>query len=274
MSTLARLFISLNKRYKALEEDIVLSDYIQPHAFTAKLEKKPFNHIVIDNFFKEEFLQELTSYYQSIFSKGLSDDENEVNRFHLFEKKINYDGYVFSPEPTQDEPLTLFFSIAWNEFFSNLFGKPTTFSTNFALHHHPIGDRTGWIHHDYATYVFPHKLVLPNGVNAARGEDRKVKLSDTEEKVKNVRQKRTIALIYYFNNPEWKEGDGGETGLYSSKDEASLMKKVAPINNRLLAFDVSPQSFHAFQENLKVRNCIVQWFHIDLEWCEKKYGFL
>lgn len=274
MSTLSRIFTAVNKRYKALDEDINLSDYIQAHALDVKVNSEPFNHVVIDNFFKEDFLEELTHYYQTIFSKGLVDDDTEKERFHLFEKKINYDGYVFSPEVTQEEPLKLFFSVAWNRFFSNIFNKPTTFGTSFALHHHPTGDKAGWVHHDYATYTFPYKLVLPNGVTGTRGEAGKVTLTPAEEKTKNIQQKRTIALIFYFNNPEWKEGDGGETGLYTSKSEDSLFKKVAPVNNRLLAFDVSPQSFHAFQENHADRNSFVQWFHVDLEWAEHKYGFL
>lgn len=274
MSRMSRIFIALNKRNKALEESISLAQYVQPHAFQVQVEAEPFNYIVIDNFFKPEFVESLTQYYNKIFSNGLGHKPQTPNKFSPFEEKINYDGFVFSPEPTTSEPLHLFFSLQWNMFFSNLFDKPTTFGTSFALHYHPYGDRTGWVHNDYATYIFPHKLILPNGVTATKGDEGEIKLTETEKKVANVKQKRTIAIIYYFNNPEWKQGDGGETGLYASKDEKTLVKKIAPINNRLFAFDISPNSFHAFQQNFKERNTIIQWFHADLDWCEKEYGFL
>lgn len=274
MSFTSRFFTALNKRTKALEEDVDLSNYLQPEAFSVKPKTEPFSYIVIDNFLKPEFEQQLKKYYDQIFKKGLSSDVKDATRFHPFDERINYDGYVFSPELKLDEPLKLFFSVQWNLFFSKLFNKPTTLGTNFAFHHHPARDKTGWVHNDYATYFFPHKLILPNGVTATRGEASEYKLTDGENLAKTHYQKRSIALIYYFNNPEWKEGDGGETGLYKTKDEKSLVIKVAPVNNRLLAFDVCPESFHAFQENLKDRNTFVQWFHSELEWCEGKYGFL
>lgn len=274
MSLLTRLFTSISKRQKALEEDVNLLKYIEPEALKVKIQNVPFRHVVIDNFFTPDFLKSLTGYYHEILTKGISDKETDLDKFHPFEEKINYDGFVFSPEPTLEEPLKLFFSVEWNMFFSRLFNKPTTFGTSFALHYHPPHDRTGWVHNDYATYLFPHKLILSNGVTGTRGEEGKTKLTDAELRVRNFKQKRTIAIIYYFNNPEWSEGDGGETGLYSAKDEKALVKKIEPINNRLFAFDISPESFHAFQENFKERNTLIQWFHADLDWSEEKYGFL
>lgn len=273
MSLLFRLFTAVDKYQKSLDEDFDLKEYIQPHALSVKLELYPFRYAVIDDFFKPEFFEKISQYHQSLLSQGVSDNVKDTHKFHRFDEKIDYDGYVFSPRPTTQEPLKLFFSLKWNIFFSKLFHKPTTFGTNFALHHHTPKDRTGWVHHDYATYIFPHKLVLSNGVTATVGEEESY---PEDPKVYKLffKQKRTIAIIYYLNNPEWKDGDGGETGLYSSKDKKSLVKKIAPVNNRLLVFDVSPASFHAFQENLKERNSVVQWFHADLDWCEKKYGFL
>lgn len=276
MSILSRAIIAVKKEQKALEEEVDLLEYLQPHALKAKIENKPFKHVVVDNFFKEEFLDKLVTYFDLKFKEGLSGDQDDKNKFHVFKKEINYDGYVFTPNLTQDEPLKLFYSVTWNLYFAKLFRKPTTFGTNFALHHHPAGDRTGWVHHDYATYTFPHRHVLSNGVTGTQGEDDNgnQKLISPGVGEKKLKQKRTIAILFYLNNPEWKEGDGGETGLYTSKDKSSLVKKIAPINNRLLAFDVSPESYHAFQQNFKERNVFVQWFHADLDWCEKEYGFL
>jgi len=274
MSLLHRIFTSINKRHKALEESVRLEDYMQPESFSPTMMTTPYRYVVIDNFFKPEFVEELSVYFNNMLAKGLGTDHIDRSKFRFFDPKIKYDGYVYTVPLGAPAPLDMFQSVAWNLFFTKLFGKPTTFGTNVALHHHPPHDKTGWVHNDYATYVFPQKTVLPNGVYISSGELPKGVSVPSMPLIKNFKQKRTIALLYYFNNPEWKEGDGGETGIYSSKSKDSLTVSVAPVNNRLLAFDISPASFHAFQENMKDRNCLVQWFHADLDWCEKEYGFL
>lgn len=59
---------------------------------------------------------------------------------------------------------------------------------------------------------------------------------------------RRINVIYYLN-PGWTEGMGGEFGLYSD-DGKTLMKKVAPLHNRLVIFDTHDKSFHGLPEPL------------------------
>ena len=73
-----------------------------------------------------------------------------------------------------------------------------------------------------------------------------------------------MAILFFLETDGWKEGDGGETGLYSA-DGKTLLKKVAPLNNRLLAFQISPLSMHAFQKNNTERNSVVQWLHAPAE---------
>jgi hypothetical protein len=57
--------------------------------------------------------------------------------------------------------------------------------------------------------------------------------------------RRMNALIYL--NPGWKEEWGGEFGLYN-QDGSRLIKKVAPIFNRLVVFDSHDYSFHGLPE--------------------------
>lgn len=271
MSFLKRFFLSLRLKQKLAEENLPLEKYLQRADFKPEIVTEPFRYIVIDNFFKQEFVEDLSSYFNSLLSKGLSPDPDERSMFHVFKEAYPYDGYVYAPSPTTQEPLKLFFSVAWNQYFSKLFNKPTTFGTHLTFHHHPKGDRTGWVHSDYSTHLFPQKKILPNGVHVLQMNAEQT-LSQKEMNFEPFRQKRTIALLYYFNSPTWEEGDGGETGIYALKTDSVPIIKIAPLQNRLFAFDISPTSFHAFQENVKDRNCFVQWFHIDEEWAEKKYG--
>jgi len=59
---------------------------------------------------------------------------------------------------------------------------------------------------------------------------------------------RRINAILYLNSG-WKEGWGGEFGLYNSTGE-KLIKKIAPIFNRLVIFDTHDKSFHGLPDPL------------------------
>lgn len=59
--------------------------------------------------------------------------------------------------------------------------------------------------------------------------------------------RRMNALIYL--NPDWHESWGGEFGLYND-DGSRLIKKVAPIYNRLVVFDSHDFSYHGLPDAL------------------------
>ena len=238
----------------ATKEEVDLNDFTDVRIKDIKVESEPFPHIVVDNFFKPEAYQALCDQFNAIKERGLSKEKRaDYDRFHAFD--MDYDGYLYIPSPTlnSNQPLPLFYSLEWNNFFSKIFKQFTSFETSFAFHHHPAEDKTGFFHHDFTNKSFSTKLALPNGVIAREMGERG-----------DVIRRRIISLLIYINNPEWHEGDGGETGIYS-KDGKTLLKKVPPVNNRLFAFQTSPISMHAFQSNKKERNCVVQWFHIPPE---------
>jgi Rps23 Pro-64 3,4-dihydroxylase Tpa1-like proline 4-hydroxylase len=83
---------------------------------------------------------------------------------------------------------------------------------------------------------------------------------------------RSIAVLYYFNNRPWQEGSGGETAFYESdREDAKPVCLIEPRNNRALAFEVSPLSYHAFQTNRSVRSCLAMWFHSPERYCQRRY---
>ena len=231
------------------KEQIYLEDFTDLKIKDFSLVREPFPHIVIENFFKPDIYAALCQKFEIAKNKGFSEEKaSPVNQFHAF--TVEYDGYVYTPQGTLDptNPLSLFFSLEWNNFFSKLFHQFSTFETTLAFHHHPIGNTTGFVHNDFVDMPFSPISKLPNGViwKSSPKPDRKVR--------------RTISILYYLNNPEWRQGDGGETGIYSA-DKKTLLKVVPPVNNTLFAFQTSPQSMHAFQGNKTERNSFVQWFH-------------
>lgn len=59
--------------------------------------------------------------------------------------------------------------------------------------------------------------------------------------------RRVNAILYL--NPGWQSGWGGEFGLYDNKGE-KLIKKIAPLHNRFMAFDTNDFSFHGLPDPL------------------------
>ena len=59
---------------------------------------------------------------------------------------------------------------------------------------------------------------------------------------------RRINAILYLN-PGWQKGWGGEFGLYDETGD-KLIKKIAPIHNRLVIFDTNDKSFHGLPDPL------------------------
>jgi 2OG-Fe(II) oxygenase superfamily len=232
-------------------EDVDLDDFINVKPKDIQVITEPFPHIIVENFFKPEIYEMLCDKFEVVEKRGLTKAKKDYgDQFHAFD--IDYDGYVYTPPASTDpaDPLRLFYSLEWNGFFSKKFHQFTTFETILAFHHHPTGDRSGFVHNDYADKPFSSQARLPNGI---------MYHSDTGKPNRDAR--RIIAILFYLKNDSWREGDGGETGIYSA-DGKVLLKKVAPINNTLFAFQISKKSMHAFQENHLARNSFVQWFHI------------
>ncbi len=75
--------------------------------------------------------------------------------------------------------------------------------------------------------------------------------------------RRMNALIYL--NPGWQESWGGEFGLYN-EDGSKLLKKVAPLFNRLVVFDSHDYSYHglpdpiSFPEGVDRKSIILYYY--------------
>ncbi len=75
--------------------------------------------------------------------------------------------------------------------------------------------------------------------------------------------RRVNAILYL--NPEWQKDWGGEFGLYDNKGE-KLIKKLAPLHNRFMAFDTNDYSFHGLPDPLnfpsgKARRSIILYYY-------------
>lgn len=215
--------------------------------------REPFEHIIVDDFFKPALYEQFTSVFDAIQKRGVTKSKTQAeDRFHAFD--MDYDGYVYSPRASLDasNPFRFFYTLEWNYFFEDIFNVSLGFETNFALHHHPPGDRTGFVHHDYVARGFNPANRLSNGVLWSLRPPHPMNCA------------RKIAILTYLDDGSWREGDGGETALYA-KDKETIVGKVAPRKNRLFAFNINETSYHAFQTNRRDRNSLIQWFHVPLD---------
>ena len=76
-----------------------------------------------------------------------------------------------------------------------------------------------------------------------------------------IKSARAVACLYFAANEPWSPGMGGETGVFLP-DGVTLANAVPPKNNLLLAFEISPNSFHAYQGSTTMqRNSFIWWYH-------------
>lgn len=240
-----------------------LDEVMNEHEGVA-VKTEPYRYVVIDDFFTPDFYQKLVDDFRVILNRGFS--ETKVHdKFSRFPK---YDAYGFTPDPKEYSAVNIMRTPEWKQYFAELFGRPLTNDEIMAYHHHLPGSASGWVHSDYSLCSFVENP-LSNGINSwfydCTYED-----SSEDKQPGTKKVMRAITILYYLDT----EGDGkfgGETGVYSTPD--TLVEKVAPVNNRLFAFECSPHSFHAFQQNRTYpRNTITQWFHDEPERTFKKFN--
>lgn len=226
-----------------------------------KVEKVPFSHIHVQDFFTKEYYAALCQQFEDIKSPGVS-EKMTIDRFSRFP---GYDAYCWLFPPESTFPLNLFYSQEWRLYFGQLFDIPLTNDVVAEFHHHRVGSKTGFVHNDYNICCFKENY-LSNGINPWYYQCSFDPKSIREGDAGILQRMRSIAIIYYLNNEPWQEGDGGETGLYTKADSFSLIKAIPPVSNSILAFEIAPTSYHGFIENpVLERNSIIMWLHTEMD---------
>lgn len=238
------------------------------------IETSPFPHVIIDNAFSPEILAEMTFRIKTIISLGLHETKVPYRFVKSSMKDVGsveaYDAYTLSLPRALAAPMNIFYSMEWFCFFQELFGFPFTKDIMACFHHHKINSRSGTVHTDYHFCNFVHDPI-PNGINPFGGGTIYQGPWDSLPHVKHPA--RAVAVIFFLGNEPWAPANGGETALYHANDLKNPAKLVAPINNRILAFEVSPRSFHAFRQNINsARTSAIMWFHGDEHTLTSRYG--
>ncbi len=221
----------------------------------------PFPHIVAQNVFTESVYQDHAAGFKAILNRGLSDLPDP----HRFSRTVSgYDAFTFNFHHDLSGSLGIFLSREWHDILASVLGISATLDVNGGFHHHAVGSASGWVHNDLNPGWFVDQS------NKDRVNLSNYQLCNYHTGVRNSQETlvretiRGAAFIYFLENPDWKPGDGGETGLYHSRRDAidTPIIRVPPINNSMLLFECTPHSYHAFISNRRcVRNSVIMWIH-------------
>lgn len=130
-------------------------------------------------------------------------------------------------------------------------------------HQHNPPTETSWVHADFNIVSFVEKKVAnENCLMMWEPTDCNYTEDSLNDQPNTVKVARYIACIYYLDNAPWQLGDGGETGIYNGfEKDLPLAGKIAPINNCLFFFEITPFSFHCAQGCTRQRNSLIWWYH-------------
>jgi len=223
----------------------------------------PFPHFLAYDVFKPDVYEQLASAFNA--AVGATQDRPYLEKHDIHGRTLT---------PDIASPFNTILSREWHDLVANVLGITATGHIAAGLHHHRVGSSHGFPHNDFNPGWFngdaaPDTVEIGDDfVNYTTG----VALQSGAQPYETV---RAASLLFYLSNPPWEPGDGGMTGLYGS-DAANIEEPVScapPINNSLLLFECTPQSFHGFISNrVKPRNSIVQWLHQSKDDALAKWG--
>ncbi len=233
----------------------------------------PFRYVILDNFFEESYYQKLIGEYKKL------QYENQFLKFnadYASEEQSKWSICHLSGREEPESHFMVFATNAFKKFINSIFPDiQITNNISMEIHNHPKNDIDGWVHNDYDCSNFVDSK-LDNGINVWNQNSNYRQKHDPPEHY--IRNARAIALIYYFNpmSVNWKDGDGGETGLYTHSDDNvdNPIRKISPIPNRLAIYEINPYSWHAItMKNKEERISYHMWYHADLNYYTKKYEY-
>lgn len=239
-------------------------DYLKTHPYVSdkasiEIYHQPFDHIVINNLFRDDIYQQISDNFMSTISrtKPYKDMPGAVH---------GYEGYIYGMKK-QDciNGYDFFISDIWRNFNMITFGILLNKYTALSTHWHKAPSKPGFIHNDCnicSVMDEPDDCVLTG--NCVYSDDTDVRQPDS------IKMTRSIAILFYLRNSIQKLNDGG-TSIYTNYKFHSKIKEIPPINNSVFVFAVGPKSYHGFTGASFDRSAVVQWFHSSPAYILHKY---
>jgi len=246
--------------------------------FSSKLQiqrfEKPFPVLIADEFFEKKIYRSLMTEFDNVLARGLWEGasnrpEKVFWRSSTYSSRVaRYDDmFTYHAKPELNALQKSFFSREFFLWIRKAFPIPVMPDFSCAFHHHVAGSKSGVPHTDFTIEAW-RPLPLQDHLSQCDFNISPTSLSHGKVKI----GARAIALIYYLNNPKWSPSMGGETFIFNSEKPSDIALKIAPLDNRLLAFEISPRSWHSFRRNIRSdRSSIVLFLYVAPQFQEKKF---
>lgn len=178
----------------------------------------PFDHVVVDNFFKNEIAQKLETEFPAFDDKVWHEYKNAI------EIKKTCNNWNFFPSLTYK-----IFSFLSSKDFINFLSESINSSEKIYPDQGLNGG--GWHIHGRGGKLNPH---LDYSIHP------------------KLNLQRKFNLIIYLNS-QWKREWGGNLGLWensSSEKPGKMIKSIEPLFNRAIIFDTTQNSWHGLMNKL------------------------
>ena len=228
-----------------------ISNYLQISYYTY-----PFQHIVIDNLLSDKYYNHISNTFLDMFNgvKRYKDTEGATNDYEGYivgiKKEYISDGYDF------------FVSKYLRSYVSDVFDININKYVALSAHLHKGPAKPGFIHRDANICSFYPEKDQDIVVNNAIYTD-----DSASKQLGTIKTMRSVAMLYYLNNPSIETGG---TGIYDNYN-GKLIKNIQPVNNRLFIFEINDKSYHSFMGSDFDRSAIVCWYHSSPAYLINKY---
>lgn len=242
-----------NARAHAFEEPLSDAQSVLRAIDEGALCTRPYRHLIVDRIFDEAAFSLIAAHVRAVSAGG---------RASVF-KERDYGASIFGLNSLNLGPVSDLINPDVIQRIATRLDVPVTMYVDAAIHVHPPESPSGWLHTDFNAGWFDER-----SGSGPHFSERDICDYRTGRSVatfsKAVELTRSIAIILYFSD-EWNERHGGETVICRSEmdsvDDAPI--RVAPLANRLLAFECSPVSFHSFAATKRERISVIFWAHAD-----------
>ena len=206
-------------------EDLINKNSLDILNNPKKYKQAPYDHIVIDNFFNEEYINELVKYSKKLKLKDSSKVKLPPNKDTQY--KYAYDNIDEFPKVIRK----IFKSLVSAEFCKKL--EEFTGIKNFISNNEKL--KGGGF----------HKITNKGFLNLHTD------FNNYQDNLFGSLDRRINLLVYL--NPNWKEEYGGHLWI-CDKNKKTVCKKILPIMNRCVIFSTTNKSIHGHPERLNVPN--------------------
>lgn len=227
----------------------------------AAIVKAPYRHLIVDDFLAPSEFKIVRKYV----------DRFANNREFIGQKEKEYGAHIVGINAKNLGPLSNIINIKILESISALFGIDVTASVDAAVHIHPPGSPSGWLHTDFNAGWFENENPGELSFSGRTPCDYRTGYRNNAN-IHSRELTRSIAMILYFNE-DWNPDHGGETVLGRSAIDniENAKSRIPPIANRFFAFECSPISFHSFVKTSVERKSVIFWAHSEPDFLSKRW---